>query len=380
MIGPNRGVRWAAWGALGSLVLLVVAFAGYYQAERQLDAMHLARAESLALVSELRQSSDDLTRMVRTYVITGDEQYRARFEHIIAVRDGRVPRPSHPSSGWERSFDPTLAADAEDDGVALLALMEAAGFTSEELALLEQAKRSSDDLAGTEVEAMELVAGEAADQAAGQAADQAAHDADRARAIELLYGEDYLDAKAAIMAPIAQVEQSVEARYAASLDRVASTVRVWFVVLAAVGALLLAVLWELRRQLRRFHAAQQQELRERDQRLAAREALLRSLLDHSGLVVAVVDDQHHVVEADDLARRWLGVHDGPLADVEEPLADVEEDDRPVRITAPLAVEAVTMAQSGLPATFDLSATDDRRSTVARMPRGQIVSYRPKTAI
>jgi methyl-accepting chemotaxis protein len=45
------------------------------------------------LADQLRQSSDDLTRMARTYVVTGDARYRKYYQEILDIRDGRKPRP-----------------------------------------------------------------------------------------------------------------------------------------------------------------------------------------------------------------------------------------------------------------------------------------------
>ena len=54
-------------GLLGSLV-----YVSYLLAENQtkLAASEIRRLESYKLADELRQSSDDLTRMARTYVVT----------------------------------------------------------------------------------------------------------------------------------------------------------------------------------------------------------------------------------------------------------------------------------------------------------------------
>ena len=51
------------------------------------------RYNSYLLADELRQSSDDLTRMARTYTVTGDPKYKEYFERILAIRGGDAPRP-----------------------------------------------------------------------------------------------------------------------------------------------------------------------------------------------------------------------------------------------------------------------------------------------
>ena len=50
---------------------------------------------SYKIADELRQTSDDLTRMVRTYVVTGDPIYEKYFHDILAIRNGDIPRPEN---------------------------------------------------------------------------------------------------------------------------------------------------------------------------------------------------------------------------------------------------------------------------------------------
>ncbi|MEK7792869.1 MAG: hypothetical protein AAB306_06940, partial [Pseudomonadota bacterium] len=48
---------------------------------------------SLLLAQELFQSSEDLTRMARAYVVTGDPIYKDYFFKILTIRNGEAPRP-----------------------------------------------------------------------------------------------------------------------------------------------------------------------------------------------------------------------------------------------------------------------------------------------
>ena len=52
------------------LVLIAGLFAAYVRAEKQIDRANHKRHRSFLLADELRQSSDDLSRMARTYVVT----------------------------------------------------------------------------------------------------------------------------------------------------------------------------------------------------------------------------------------------------------------------------------------------------------------------
>ena len=68
--------------------LLVMALLGVmaelWLGEEALRQAHDRERESLALSAELRQSSDELTRLARTYVVTGD----ARHEKALAGARG----------------------------------------------------------------------------------------------------------------------------------------------------------------------------------------------------------------------------------------------------------------------------------------------------
>lgn len=52
------------------------------------------RYASYRLADALRQSSDDLTRMVRTHVVTGDPKWAKEYQQVVAIRAGTQPRPA----------------------------------------------------------------------------------------------------------------------------------------------------------------------------------------------------------------------------------------------------------------------------------------------
>ena len=81
------------WLTLGMFVVFVTSFVLYVRAEKEIDRANETRQQSFQLADELRQSSDDLTRMVRTYVVTGDPIYRQHYQEILDIRDGKVARP-----------------------------------------------------------------------------------------------------------------------------------------------------------------------------------------------------------------------------------------------------------------------------------------------
>ena len=58
------------------------------------------RYRSLLLAGELFQSSEHLTRMARTYVITGNPVYERQFFEILDIREGIKPRPQNYSATY----------------------------------------------------------------------------------------------------------------------------------------------------------------------------------------------------------------------------------------------------------------------------------------
>ena len=154
------------------------------------------RYRSYLLADELRQSSDDLTRLGRTYVVTGDASYKAQYLDILAIRNGEKPRPqSYHRIYWDFVAGGTAKPRPDGETVALSALMKRQGFTDEEFKQLEQAQKNSDGLVKLEVEAMNLVEGKDKDGKSLPAPD-------RARAIELVHSKTYHQFKSQIMAPI----------------------------------------------------------------------------------------------------------------------------------------------------------------------------------
>jgi hypothetical protein len=144
--------------AVALACFLMALFVVYVLAEKRIDRAHEQRFQSLLLADELRQSSDDLTRMVRAYVLTGNPAYKQHYRDILAIREGEKTRPLDYSAIY---WDLVLLGGKPprpDSGVnvALLVLMAQAGFTAPEFSKLQLAKINADRLAVIENEAIAL--------------------------------------------------------------------------------------------------------------------------------------------------------------------------------------------------------------------------------
>lgn len=200
------------FGSVGVLLLLLVGNSlisrkkGY-----ELGSAEAQKYLSYQLADELRQSSDDLTRMARTYVVTGEEKYKKFFDRIIAIRSGDAPRPpGYSDIYWDLVVGEEEPADTQaGKKESLESRMLNAGFTVEEFALLKDSQNRSDALVKIEDTAMHALQGKFDD---GSGTFPISKPPDPALAIQLMHGQPYHEAKARIMAPLKVFTQKVNQR------------------------------------------------------------------------------------------------------------------------------------------------------------------------
>lgn len=203
MIEIRRNVLLGLVGATLALAAISLMLTWMFvRNHRHLSELHEDRYRAYQLADELRQSSDDLTRMARLYAVTGDVRYKDYFQQILDIRRGAAPRPVHYSGiYWD------LVTDAHQhppdrqgtESAALRDLMTEAGFTEYELDLLDVAESRSDDLAVIETEAMKAAAEQQPD------------------AVKRLHSPDYNHMKAQVMQPIEDMRQGLDQRITASI-------------------------------------------------------------------------------------------------------------------------------------------------------------------
>jgi len=222
------------------LVLLTTAMVFWLQSKvTDFDHASNNRIDSYLLADELRQSSDDLTRLGRTYVLTGDEKYEKMYFDILDIRNGKKPRPeAYFNIYWDLVLEHGQKPRPDTITKPLRVMMEDLNFSKEEFSLLTQAQNNSDALVGLEVKAMNAVKGNF-DDGSGQYTRRDTPDFKLAR--ELLHSPKYHEEKAKIMAPIAgfinELRDRTNTQSALSIERVADLVSYISIIL-----LLLAIL------------------------------------------------------------------------------------------------------------------------------------------
>ncbi len=198
--------------ALSLLTLLALLVSGLYLAsflsEREIvQGNWTARRSALSFADRLRQTSDDLTRMVRLYAVNGDPVYREYFDEILAIRNSEAPRPVDYYSVpyWDIVLNTGERFGEDGDAVPIRTLAREAGLLEEELAEISKAEDASNALAVIENEIMEVVAAqiEAGDGdyvLEGEALD----------AMLRLHGPDYFAAKAQVMIHLVELGRKVD--------------------------------------------------------------------------------------------------------------------------------------------------------------------------
>ncbi|MBY4678318.1 methyl-accepting chemotaxis protein [Marinobacterium arenosum] len=231
-----------------SVSLVIVVYLVFQNQQELIDSQE-TRYESYLLADELRQSSDDLTRLARTYVLTGDSRFEQQYADVLAIRNGDKPRPQH----YERIYWDFMAADgrkpsSDGETISLDTLMREAGFTQQEMAKLAAAQANSDELVKMETIAMNATRG-LFDDGTGHFNRRAEPDSEMAA--ELLHNPRYHQEKAKIMAPVNEFFTMLDDRTRHTVDQYIASGDRLFTLLMVMSALLLlfSVLlgWGLRR-------------------------------------------------------------------------------------------------------------------------------------
>ncbi|MEO8991357.1 MAG: ATP-binding protein [Nitrosospira sp.] len=156
--------------------------------------------QALLLAHELLQSSEDLTTMARTYVVTGDPVFKRYFMEIWDIRNGIRPRPlNYSSTYWHLVAAHRTPPVGHGEAVSLLEMFHRVGFNNEEYALLEKALEHSEEMVSLEKEAFATLEGLYDD---GKGNFTKRRKPDRESAIQLLYSERFIAGNAEVAQPI----------------------------------------------------------------------------------------------------------------------------------------------------------------------------------
>ena len=165
------------------------------------------RGAAYQLAEQLRQSSNELSMMVRLYLSTGEARYRDFYQRILAIRRGSAPRPTdYDGSYWDRVLAKGEAGVTYGPPKAYADLVRESGLVAAETEALQSSLTASDQLAKVELGLMQQFA------ARGAKPGDPGNAARAAPMYQRLASADYFNARNAITAGVEQFNQLVDQR------------------------------------------------------------------------------------------------------------------------------------------------------------------------
>ncbi len=145
------------WFSVGVLLVLGTNMACIVlidQAYNRMMAAQEHRQESIQVSNELQQETEQLTRLVRAYTITGEPRYLFYYYDILAVRQGEKPAPTmfNPATYWDDVIAGRIqyAPPTQGERHVLKDRMRALGFNAQELKTLGQVFAATEAMKQTE--------------------------------------------------------------------------------------------------------------------------------------------------------------------------------------------------------------------------------------
>jgi len=166
---------------------------------------------------ELRQSSDDLSRLANKYVVTSNPMYKENYYTTLSIRNGESERPiNYDGVYWDLSKSLREKKHPFGEKISLKEEMQKLPYTKYEFNRLKISEENSNDLVNLEVEAFNAMNGLFKDSN-GRFTIQ--RDPDQKLAIKLMNSLEYDKSKEKIMLPIDEFLTSVNDRTKRSIDK-----------------------------------------------------------------------------------------------------------------------------------------------------------------
>ncbi|HLO62310.1 MAG TPA: response regulator [Azonexus sp.] len=198
------------------------------------------RQDSLELITEIHHDVELLSRLVSSYVATGNPRFLIYYYDILAIREGTKPSPPAASrTYWEQVISGMRAYEPPTGGVGV-ALAERGsrlGFDADEQALLLRVFKVSDEM--KEVEQIAFAATQGLyDPVKHEMVSET--EPQREYAARLLHETRYLKHRADLAIAVDELSRQVDLRTRNALVAAGDMLRTWIVaaLLLLVGALL----------------------------------------------------------------------------------------------------------------------------------------------
>ena len=229
-------------GINGSIPFLVLS------AFDRVEAAQERRVEALRQVDELHRELDTLSRLVRSYTVTGDTRYLSYYYTILAIRDGDLPAltDGEPATFWSRVLAGTTPFEPRHEGprVSLRARLVLLGFDAAELEALEGVLAEAEAQREFERAVFAAIQGL---QEARVAFPVGGSEPRPDLAVKLVHGHDYDVLRARGAMAVEALKHRVDRRTGAEVAAARTGLREWiFAAIAGMAATALLVLRGLR--------------------------------------------------------------------------------------------------------------------------------------
>jgi len=162
----------------------------------------------LLMATEIKETSKTLTTLCRSFVATGDIEYKKQYLSTIAWKNGNIPRPDT----VHKLLSPGKMISQHN-------LLKDLGCTQSELELLEKSADFSNAMTGVETQAMETVR---KNKFVRGPFNQNENETLQAFALRILYNEEYNKNVALIMKPLEDFFTKIDNRMARNVSHATS--------------------------------------------------------------------------------------------------------------------------------------------------------------
>lgn len=275
------------------IIVLAVLIQALYQNQLKLANARDSYFNSYLLADELRQSSDDLTRMARAYVATGNPAFERYYWNILDIRNGKISRPTNYNRiYWDFVIATGQEFNPNGENIPLRDLMIKEGFTVAELDKLNLAQKNSDELVKAETVAMNAMKGLFDD---GTGNFTISKEPNRELANRLMNDENYYKIKAEIMRPIDDFYKMFQERTESAVKKYLqlSNILFWISIILSVLIIIIFIFSfiiirrqiikreEVEKELSDLQKSLEEKIKERTSLLTQSEKKLKKTLDNS---------------------------------------------------------------------------------------------------
>lgn len=182
----------------------------------KLSAVESGRYQMIVYADVLRQSSDDLSKFARLYVVSGNQTYKDTYYNILDIRNGAKKRPlNYQNVYWDIMEPERSNRHPLQNKKALSEILKGLAYDKTEYKNLQEAENNSNELSNLEIEAFNAMVGLYKDENGNYSR---YGEKDQQKAIELLHSDEYMKAKEKVMLPIDKFLTNLQQRTEAAVS------------------------------------------------------------------------------------------------------------------------------------------------------------------